>query len=62
VWAVVAYPPGYGLTVEAIPVFVGYQDLHLAGFSWLVQTTTLLVVDVTPTDHPGASRILTIFA
>src|SRR5829696_909997 len=26
----VAYGPGDDLSVEAIPVFVGYQDLHLA--------------------------------
>ena len=33
--AVTAYPPGDNLTVKAIPVFVGYQYLHLAGVRWL---------------------------
>jgi hypothetical protein len=40
--AVVDYRPGDNLTVEAIPVFVGYQYLHLADVSRLVRTTTLV--------------------
>jgi hypothetical protein len=59
--AMVAYPPSNDLTVEAIPVFVGYQHLHLAGLSCPVQTTALGEY-ITHTDYPSASAIFTIFA
>jgi hypothetical protein len=61
VWAVVGYPPGDDLTVEAMPVFVGYQYLHLTSASWLVRTTTL-IEDVTHTDFHSASPKCHIFA